>query len=90
MPLDDAIAAKTKWSSSNADVAAINATGDVTALKEGTAVITATVDGTQLSDSIQITVERSGSGGGRGSSWKGGLQTEPKATEQSSSLPENS
>lgn len=45
------------WTSQNAAVAKVDAdTGVVTGVKSGTTVITATVNGTQISDSIAVTV----------------------------------
>jgi len=44
------------WSSSDTDVATVNATGQVRALTAGTAVITATTIGGALTDTVTITV----------------------------------
>ena len=46
-----------KWTSSDSTVAAVDATsGEVTGVKAGYAVITATVDGTEISDTITVLV----------------------------------
>ena len=45
-----------EWSSSQPQVATVDATGMVTAIKEGTAVITAKVKGTEFSASCTVTV----------------------------------
>ena len=44
------------WTSSNADVATVDANGKVTAVGVGQATITATIEGTQIADSRVITV----------------------------------
>ena len=44
------------WTSSNADVATVDANGKVTAVGVGQATITATIEGTEIADSREITV----------------------------------
>lgn len=55
----DMTKAKVEYSSDNASIAAVNNSGEVTAIKEGTALITAkvTLDSVTLSTSIKITVD---------------------------------
>jgi uncharacterized protein YjdB len=57
---DNATNKEVSWSSDNEAVATVNAEGVVTALAEGTAVITATSSDGGFSDNSQITVESTG------------------------------
>lgn len=72
-------AATVTWSSSNSSVAAVDASGNVTPVAKGTAVITAiSADGYGSAESI-VTVKAAGSGNGSGDSNSGGdtSTTEP-------------
>jgi hypothetical protein len=52
--INDVAARKTKWSSSNTNVATVSSTGLVTARAVGTAVITASVEGGSAGLQIQV------------------------------------
>ena len=55
---DTNLSGKVSWSSSNTKVATVSSSGRITAKKEGTATITATING--KSDTIRVTVEEEG------------------------------
>ncbi len=68
-PKDSASGKHIVWASTDESVATVDGTGKVTAKGEGTAFITATIDGTEITNSVCITVEErngSSSGGGGG------------------------
>ena len=55
---EETMEAELTWSSSDEDIARVNSKGLVTGVKAGTAIISATVDGTEISAEKEITVEK--------------------------------
>ncbi len=70
LPLAAAADSNVTWSSSDENIAKVGPNGDVTGLMSGTATITAAIDGTELVDSVTVTVKESSEG--NSSSGRGG------------------
>lgn len=72
------VAASADWISSNAEVATVSGSGVVTALTNGSTVITCTYNGLEATCNVTVDIEESSSGGG-GETVTGEIILEPKS-----------